>query len=227
MLKELIAVFKRDTLMDQAFTRSYQMLDITKEMYVMARKNLRQGETNRLPKDIYEMDISVNKYERKVRRKVLNHLSVSDCPDINSALVLVSIIIDIERIGDYTKNIVELAQNHSSRLTGGLYEDDLNKIEDAVLDTFTRVRKIIEDADDVGAAELLKEYAWINKVCDQHAGDYLNERDKTISSGDAVALSLYFRYLKRINSHLRNVTSSVVNPFDKIGFFRRKGDKKK
>jgi len=27
--------------------------------------------------------------------------------------------------------------------------------------------------------------------------------------------------LKRINSHLRNVATSVVNPFDQIGFKRR------
>ena len=38
------------------------------------------------------------------------------------------------------------------------------------------------------------------------------------SKGDAVVLALYVRYLKRIESHLNNIVSSVVNPFPRIGF---------
>ena len=36
------------------------------------------------------------------------------------------------------------------------------------------------------------------------------------------ALALYFRYLKRIHSHLRNVATSVYRPFHKIGFVSKK-----
>ena len=39
-----------------------------------------------------------------------------------------------------------------------------------------------------------------------------------IHSLHAAAMALYVRYLKRINSHLRNIASSVVNPFDHISF---------
>jgi len=224
MWKEILAIFNKDNLLDQAYKRSYEMLDITHMMFQEARVSLREREDNKMREQIYDQDIAVNKFEREVRRKVLSHLAVSGSADLYSGLVLVSIIIDVERIGDYTKNIVEIAQNHPSRLDGGMYEEDLIKVETAVEDVFSRVRNIFEKADADKAAQLLEEYQWINKVCDQHAIDYLNERDKTISSGDAVALSLYFRFLKRINSHLRNVATSVVNPFDKIGFYRRKDD---
>lgn len=227
MWKEILAIFNKDTLLDQAYQRSYEMLDITHQMFQEARLSLRERNDNKLAEHIYDQDIAVNKFEREVRRKVLSHLAVSGTTDLYSGLVLVSIIIDVERIGDYTKNIIELAQNHPPRLPGGLYEDDLAKVETAVNDVFTRVREIFEVADAGKAEQLLVEYQWINKVCDQHAIDYLNERDRTISSSDAVALSLYFRFLKRINSHLRNVATSVVNPFDKIGFYRRKDDIKK
>jgi hypothetical protein len=50
----------------------------------------------------------------------------------------------------------------------------------------------------------------------------VKEEDKSIRPGDAVSLGLYFRWLKRINSHLRNIVTSVVNPFDKIGFKPKK-----
>jgi phosphate uptake regulator len=133
----------------------------------------------------------------------------------------VSIIIDVERIGDYTKNIVEMAINHPAKLHGGMFEEDLKRIETTVEDTFKRVRKIFETTDVQDAEKLLSDYHWVNRLCDQRVVDYIKGSDKNVSSSDAVSLALYFRYLKRINSHLRNVATSVVNPFDQIGFKRR------
>lgn len=41
--------------------------------------------------------------------------------------------------------------------------------------------------------------------------------------GDAAttaAVALYARYLKRIGSHLKNITTTIVNPIDTIGYTR-------
>ena len=59
--------------------------------------------------DIYQRDQQLNKYERSVRRKIVTHMSVSTKPDINMGLVLTAIVIDIERIGDYAKNLFDLS----------------------------------------------------------------------------------------------------------------------
>jgi uncharacterized membrane protein YeaQ/YmgE (transglycosylase-associated protein family) len=37
-------------------------------------------------------------------------------------------------------------------------------------------------------------------------------------AADATAVSLYARFLKRIASHSRNIVTSVVNPFQRIGY---------
>ncbi len=221
MLKELFAIFKKDTLLDRAYRRSYEMVDITWEMFLKAKKSLRGADLNKLDVNIYDRDVEVNKYQREVRRNVLSHLTVAGADDIYSGLLLVSIIIDIERVGDYTKNMVEMAMNYPAKLHGGMFEEDLEKIEAAVEDTFGRVRKIFETSDVQDAEKLLSEYHWVNRLCDQHVIDYIKGVDKNISSNDAASLALYFRYLKRINSHLRNIATSVVNPFDQIGFRRR------
>ncbi len=218
ILKELFAIFSKDTLLDRAYKRSYQMVDITHEMFVKAKISLREMDISQLDIDIYERDIEVNKYEREVRRNVLSHLTVAGAADINSGLLLVSIIIDIERVGDYTKNIVELAMNHPARLHGGMFEEDLRKIEVAVEDSFRQVRNIFEASDAKGAEKLLGDYQWVSRLCDQRVIDYIKGTDKEIPSNDAASLALYYRYLKRINAHLRNVATSVVNPFDQIGF---------
>jgi len=149
---------------------------------------------------------------------VFNHLAVAGLEKLPSGLVLVSIIIDIERIGDYTKNIVELAMNHPTRLYGGQFESDLQRVEAAVEHNFTQTKACFEKADKEAAQELLEQYEWVSRVCDQCLFRLVKEEDKSIGSGDAVSLALYFRWLKRINSHLRNITTSVVNPFDRIGF---------
>ena len=42
--------------------------------------------------------------------------------------------------------------------------------------------------------------------------------DPNLAVTEAVSTALYARYLKRISAHMMNVASSMVNPFDRIGF---------
>ena len=211
-------LFKKDTLMNRAYQRSFEMLDITHAMYEEAKKSLRQREDSEVDLGIKETDKKVNSYEREVRRIVINHLVVSGTVDLPSGLALISIIIDIERIGDYAKNMVELALDHPGKLHGGEFEETISRIEEGLDDNFIQTKKCFKEADANFALELLEKYAWVNDACDKIVTDVVKERDKSIKPGDAAALVLYTRWLKRINSHLRNITTSVVNPVDRIGF---------
>jgi phosphate uptake regulator len=94
----------------------------------------------------------------------------------------------------------------------------ISRIEAGLEDNFIQTKKCFEDADADMALKLLEKYAWVNDKCDGIVTDLVKEKDKNIKPGDAAALILYTRWLKRINSHLRNITTSVVNPFDRIGF---------
>ena len=218
MFKQWLEIFKKDTLMDRAYKRSFMMLDLTREMFLKAKESLRFREDCEVDVNIKDKDQEINRYEREVRRNVFNHLVVGGTTKLPSALVLVSIIIDIERIGDYTKNIVELALAHPGKLKGGQFEKDLQRVEASVEDNFVKTRACFESGDKKSALKLLEEYKWVNDVCDDSLDGLIREDDKDIRPGDAVALGIYFRWLKRVNSHLRNITTSVVNPFDRIGF---------
>ncbi|MGB5848268.1 MAG: PhoU domain-containing protein [Ignavibacteriaceae bacterium] len=222
MIKEILSVFKANTLMDRAFQRSYDMLDLTYNMYLQAKEVLRNTEHTELEVDLSDEDIEVNKYQREVRKDVFNHLVLTDGEQLSSGLVLVSIVIDLERIGDYTKNIVEVAQNHPQRLHGGKFEDDLLRIEDGVDDNFKRTIEVFKTSDEDAGRQLLKEYKWIPRLSDKSLMSLVQQADPSITSGSAAALALYFRSLKRINAHLRNVTTSVVNPFHRIGYKPKK-----
>jgi phosphate transport system protein len=218
MFKKWLAIFKKDTLMDRAYQRSFEMLDITREMYEEAKESLRRREDSEVDLKVKEKDKEVNSYEREVRRMVFNHLAVTGTADLPSGFTLVSIIIDIERIGDYAKNMIELALDHPGKLHGGEYEGEISRIEEALGDNFIQTKKCFEEGHGDVALRLLEKYAWVNDACDETVVAVVKERDKNIEPGDAAALVLYTRWLKRINSHLRNITTSVVNPFDLIGF---------
>ncbi len=226
MIKELLSVFQSNSLMERAFEQSYEMLDITHEMFKVSKNVLRNSDTNEFTYDINGQDSKINKFQREVRKDVFNHLAMSGSEDLSSGMILASIVIDLERIGDFTKNIVEIAQNHPQRLHAGEFEDDLITLERAVEDTFGRTIYCFKNSDEKAAFNLLKEYKWMSKAFDAKIQSLMRGEDNTLTTGSAVALAVYLRALKRIFSHLRNVTSSVVNPFHRIGFKPKKKKKK-
>ena len=119
MFKEILKLLGKDNLQAQALSECYEMIDLCHEMIVASVDSLRNKDDAEIGIDIFQMDKRLNSFERDVRRKVMTHLSLGNVGDLTSGLMLVSIVIDLERIGDYTKNIHDLAINHPGRLEGG------------------------------------------------------------------------------------------------------------
>jgi phosphate uptake regulator len=168
--------------------------------------------------DIYAKDQLINAYEREVRRKVFTHLAVVGERDLHAGLVLVSVVIDIERIGDFTKNIVELALHHPERLRCGNFEDHVRKIEAAVKTMFRLLLEALPGNDEAKAREVMSEHWWIARRSDEIVNSLIERDDPSLPGREAVTTAMYARFLKRVSAHLMNVASSVVNPFDRIGF---------
>ena len=187
-------------------------------MFEAAISSLRDRDDARLDVDVYAKDQLINAYEREVRRKIYTHLTISGDPDLAAGLALASIVIDIERIGDYTKNIVELALHHPTRLQCGRFDDDVAKIETTVKTMFAQLQAALPESDDDRAREVMSEHWWLARRTDDIVTALVETDDPTLPGRQAVATALYMRYLKRISAHLMNIASSVVNPFDRIGF---------
>jgi len=222
MWKELISLWESDNLLQQAWEETFEMLEIDEEMLLEACRSLRESDSGEINKEIRRKDKIVNKYERDVRRKVITHCTVQGPTQLPAGMVLVSIIIDVERIGDYAKNMFDLAGYHPQRLHGGKFEDDLKRVEDAVKSLLPRTRACLESSDEDEAMDLLGEFKWVNEAAENCLAGIVKEEAPSIRSGDAAALALYLRVLKRINSHMRNIITSVVNPFDRIGYKPKK-----
>lgn len=218
MFRKFKELFSSESLLDAAFVTTLTMLEFDYKMYAASSKTLRESDTSELPFDIKKTDKKINKYEREVRRNVLTHLSIAGTQNIVPGLALISIVIDVERIGDYTKNIAGLAQMHPTRLGGGKHEKLLKEIEETIESSFPVVIEVLKTQDKSMARTVLQKEEATAAKAETIVADTIAHKDKTLSHSAAVALAMYARYLKRINAHLTNIASAVVNPFPRIGF---------
>ena len=222
MLKKYIELFRGHNMLDEATSMILQMLDIDSKMFQIAQKSLRESDTAEVQDDIRAMDQQVNKYHREVRRKVLTHLTVTGTTNLVPGLVLASIVIDVERIGDYAKNIVDLARHHPERLHGQKYEIEMKKIEEYVALNVDRVILALSKEDILVGRKVMDIEQHTGKLCDVILNELLTCPSKKLSRQDIACIALYIRFLKRTNAHLTNVASAIVNPFPRIGFSEKK-----
>jgi phosphate uptake regulator len=149
----------------------------------------------------------------------MTHLVVSGGTNLASGLSLVSVVIDIERIGDYTKNIYDLAVHHPLRLEGGPVEEKLQNVEALVTSDFKSMIEVFKDRDEDKARLIMNNYKeGLSDACEEISNSILSGTVTDLNISDATAVSLYARFLKRIASHSRNIVTSVVNPFHRIGY---------
>jgi phosphate uptake regulator len=218
MFRKFRELFGSESLLDAAYDTTITMLEFDQRMYEAARKVLREQDNAELPFDIKQTDRQINKYERQVRRNVLTHLAVSGTANLVPGLALVSIVVDVERIGDYTKNMVDLARDHEERLYAGIHEPTLSEIEQAVAHHFPVSIDVLQSQDVEAGRKVMAVEEPIGKQAESIVTALLTDKDSSLTHRDAVALALYARYLKRINAHLTNIVSGIVNPFPRIGF---------
>ncbi len=218
--KEIANLWKAKDLLAQAWNDSYEMLALSRDMYVEAVAHLREDRNIEKLQSLKKRDWEINTFQRDVRRKVLTHYSVTeDHTDFNHGLVLVNMVVDIERLGDYAKNIVDLAINHPTTIVTEEISEDLHMMEQEVGERFNKTLEAIQDQNLEIARELKARYKMeISRKSDTIVNGILSGELEFESQARAAAVALYARYLKRLGSHLNNIATTLVNPFDTIGY---------
>jgi len=220
VFQDIVKLWNSDDLLSQAWDESYKMMVLSNEMFTQAIKYLREGENEETIRALKKRDVEINIFHKDVRRKVVTHYAISqDIDDLPNGFVLLNMVVDIERIGDYTKNILDLALLHSYTIRSEDFSDDLHNVEQEVLSRFSKTLEAIHTQDAEVARNMLDTYKeTLTSVSDTVvngiiAGDIsLGDESKTAS------MALYARYLKRIGAHLKNITTVLVNPFDAVGY---------
>ena len=165
-------------------------------------------------------DKEINAFQQDVRRKVLTHYAVEqDTSDMANGLILINMVVDIERIGDYCKNILDLAINYPEKIISKDISSDLLLIESEVKTRFDQTIDAIQTQDTNIARRQMEGYReQLTGKSDNIVNNALKGEVEYGSQAKTAAVVLYSRYLKRIGAHLKNITTTVINPFDSIGY---------
>ena len=220
MFDRVISLWKSEDLLSQAWEESFQMMVLSNEMFSAAIRYLRRGEKIKTLKNLKKRDREINEFQKSVRKKVVTHFSISQkVEDFPNGLVLLSIVVDVERLGDYTKNILDLAIHYPDPLVSEDCLSSLKEIEDDILTRFKDTLTAIEQQDEKLAKKLLKSYRKsFSNMSDKIVNDGISGKQEYKDQKEAASVTLYARYLKRVGGHLKNITTTMLNPYEEIGY---------
>jgi len=166
--------------------------------------------------DIRQTDRRVNKTERAIRRELVVHVSVHGASaDQTVVMASMSIIKDAERIGDYAKNIFDLAAA-GVNLTEARDIDMLLGYRDRISTMISETARVFGDRDTEAAHRILQDG---DPLLDEFDQLILDQIGSEAGAAEAVPRALLFRYLKRIAAHLMNVLTSLVMPLDRLDYY--------
>jgi len=218
MLRELISIIRSGDPLGEMGKHFVEMLRIAHEMTLKAGEIFFEREAP--PEDrtwIYESDVRVNQLERRIRKQVIAHLSLSGKTlDLPYCLLLISLVKDVERVGDYSKNLMEINDFFAGPLPDDELASELTQIRKGVESSFVGLAQILDKSDHDKAIGLIREGSGLAHRCDRLV---TKVAQSSYDAATAVAIVLATRYYKRIEGHVLNILSSVVMPLHKVDYY--------
>lgn len=210
MFQQLFGAGKTSTLVAAAFEDVSTMLQQSAKMLDHSLAALLDNQE--LQVDLDQMDDVVDEGERMVRRTILEHLSVNPRQDLVASLILVSMVQDAERIGDFARGLGELVSLAKSPREG-IFADDLKALATRLRPMFEVCEEAFRRDDSEKASRVIIEHAGLKKALI----DYTKRVAKSDLSADmAIVYAAAARILRRVSAHLSNIASTVVQPYDRI-----------
>lgn len=206
---------KGDSQVETIEAQIAEMLATTNETLTMAVEAVTgHAEPSEVGKPLRKRDKTVNKVERSIRRELLVHAGVRGSQaDIPLLLTYMSISKDIERIGDISKDMWELAARGTGMGAEALqaFADDAGVVSAHLLESI----RVFGQRDGDAAMALLNE---LDDLRDRQHEAMLTRFDES-EVVPAVAGALLYRYLSRMTAHLMNVLTAVVMPLDRLDYW--------
>jgi len=220
MFKNFLSFWKGKDFLSQILDDFNKMLEDTRDMFnSVLDKLLTSKEEAGLKDKIYSVDKGVNKLEREIRKRIVEHLSLQPAVDVPACLLMMSVVKDAERIGDYCKNLYEVTELLQRPLDQAKFKNLFDEIDRDIVDEFSKTKKAFKNSDEELAREILDIETGIVKKCDGILKKLASGR---LETNEAVCYTLTARYFKRISAHLANIGSSVILPISDLDFFDEK-----
>lgn len=210
------AFFKRGPAgLDHIVARSVNMLGDARHSFDLATTAvLTATDAETVADDIRATDQRINQAEQDLRSELVVHISVQGTSDIGSVLGFILLLKKIERVGDQTKNILELAEEGVS----------LHEAEDVkeLLAERQVISALFAETSDLLAkdsSELADDYVErVKALSEEQNAKILSYMSSDLPGHQVVPRAIYHRYLKRIVANLLGIVSTAAEPLPSIDY---------
>lgn len=219
MLRELLAAFRSKHPLAEMGANFARMVGLTGES-IQEAGQIYFGDSPTNPitvAQIRQRDVEVNALQRTIRRQVVAHLSFeTGRGDVPYCLLLISLVKDVERLGDYAKNLSEVRAIHPEPLPDDDIVRELAAVRDWITANYHVLADVLEQTDHASADKLITEGRVISRQLDALIG-------KIASAGydgrTAAAIVMGTRFYKRIVGHIINLLTGVVQPLHQLDYY--------
>lgn len=215
--KSIMSLFREDDWAGELVEKLDTMLELSGLMFTYTIGVVVEGKNGADPNvELFGRDKRINELMRKIRRRVVTRLSVGGRrSEVPTAMIFMNAVKDAERIGDYVKNIYEIADISGDAPDRDLYREWLGERAERIAALIAATREAFVDSDDEGAARVIADARKLSKECEAAIRE-ITEWSSNVR--DAVCLVLGLRFYKRIVSHLSNIATTIVMPVDLLDF---------
>ncbi len=221
MFDNLIKFWKGDDFLSTVLDEFQEMLVDSQRIFTCVFKFLVENkETPGLEEKVFAIDKKVNQLERDIRTRIIAHLAIRPEVDTSMSLLLMSVIKDAERLGDYGKNLFGVSQILDKPIEKAKYHAYFGDIDKDIIKLFEDTKNAFMDNDKGKAAKSWKYENKIVKFCDEVILKLAKSDD--LSTNEVVSYTLIARYYKRIAAHLANIATSVILPLNDLDFYDEK-----
>lgn len=217
MFRELLGLFgpqDRYTETHGAFVETFR---VAAEVFTIAHEAVWSGDTtDATGKRLRGRDAIVNAKERELRKTLVRHLSVQQGLDILFCLRLMSLVKDVERIGDYGKNLFEVGELRLGEFDACDVRDDLQKLGDETCAYLQKAIEIFAASDESAAVSAVAEGRGFAERGEALVGLAVRHDG---SPNSAACFALMARHYKRTASHAMNVLTGLTMPIHALDYF--------
>ena len=192
-----------------------RMVNDARHTFDLAMNALAGGSVASVADEVRRTDRQINVTEMEIRRELVVHFSVHAGGAATEMLVFMNMIKDLERIGDYNKNIFDLAEEGVSFAEA----EDLERIlgfRDEVSSRIALMGEILTERDEERARSYIARGDELRREFDALVNELVHSTGQALQ---AVPRALLYRFLKRVTAHSLNVVSAVVMPVDRLDYF--------
>lgn len=203
--------------MDRQFGR---MLEDGRHTFDLACGAYLEGADAKLVRaELVKTDMGINQLEREIRRELIVHATVHGVSEFPAALIMMSLTKDAERIGDYAKNILDVA-TFRPKSPDAPYHAHMMELKNNISAALADARAIYDSQDAARAAAFIDNSEVLKDECDDKIEEILVAKgERNVEPAEPAATALCYRYFKRVISHARNVVTSLVVSVDRLDYY--------